>query len=83
MRNLVLKSVASCVVVSAVMLSGCTTYYKVADPSTGKTYYTTEVREKGGSTQLVDVKTGSKVTIQNSEVSKISSDEFRAARYQK
>lgn len=62
-------------------LSGCTTYYKVADPVSGKSYYTTSVdQNKSGVTKLVDARTGSKVTIQNSEVTEISKDEYNAAK---
>ena len=62
------------------LAGGCTTYYRVADPSTGKVYYTTKVLEKDGSTQLVDAKTKAKVTIQNSEVTKVKKSEYDAAR---
>lgn len=62
-------------------LSGCTSYYKVADPVSGKSYYTTSVdQNKSGVTKLVDARTGSKVTIQNSEVTKISENEYNAAK---
>lgn len=64
-------------------LGGCTTYYKVHDPSTGKTYYTTEVAERGTGVQMIDARTGDKVTIQNSEVSKVTKEEFDTARSQK
>jgi hypothetical protein len=65
------------------LAGGCTTYYKVSDPTTGKAYYTTELSEKNGSTQLLDAKTGNRVTIQNSEVAKVTKEEFETARSQK
>jgi ABC-type uncharacterized transport system auxiliary subunit len=62
-------------------LGGCTTYYKVADPISGKSYYTTSVdQNKQGVTKLYDARTGSKVTIQNSEITEISKDEYNAAK---
>ena len=74
-------SVASLTMLVILSLSGCTTYYKVADPVSGKSYYTTSVdQNKSGVTKLVDARTGSKVTIQNSEVTKISKDEYKAAK---
>ena len=74
-------SVASLSMLAIFSLSGCTTYYKVADPVSGKSYYTTSVdQNKSGVTKLVDARTGSKVTIQNSEVTKISKDEYKAAK---
>lgn len=61
-------------------LSACTTYYKVTDPTSQKVYYTTEVdQQKGGSVSLKDAASGAKVTIQNSEVVEISSDEYKTA----
>jgi hypothetical protein len=61
-------------------LSACTTYYKVTDPTSQKVYYTTDVeQEKSGSVSLKDANSGAKVTIQNSEVTEISSDEYKAA----
>jgi hypothetical protein len=62
-------------------LSGCTSYYKVHDPTTGKDYYTTSVKKKGGSTTLKDGRTGNTVTVQNSEVSKITKEQYETGRY--
>ncbi len=54
-------------------------YYKVVDPSSGKTYYTKKIsEEKGGAIKLEDAASGSTVTIQNSEVTKIDRTEFNA-----
>jgi len=60
--------------------AGCTTYYKVSDPSSGRAYYTTKVKEGvGGSVKFKDEKSGNNVTLQSSEVREISADEFKAA----
>ena len=54
-------------------------YYKVVDPATDKTYYTKEIREeKGGAVKIKDANTGSSVTLQNSEVTQINKEEFKA-----
>jgi hypothetical protein len=63
------------------LLTGCTTYYKVTDPSTGKVYYTTKVENRGGGAiELKDAATGSEVTIQNSQVQKVTKEEYETNR---
>lgn len=60
-------------------LVACGGYYKVVDPASGNVYYTTKVKsEPGGAVKLKDAKTGAEVTIQNSEVTKVKKDEFKA-----
>ncbi|MDF0673638.1 MAG: hypothetical protein P0120_04755 [Nitrospira sp.] len=61
--------------------TGCTTYYRVTDPASGKEYYTTKVGEKGrsGAVKIKDDKSGSTVTLQSSEVREITEDEYKAA----
>jgi uncharacterized protein YceK len=61
------------------LVSGCASYYKVRDPQTGDVYYTKKIDNlRGGALKLKDARTGSMVTIQNSEVKEISSDEYKA-----
>jgi hypothetical protein len=62
------------------LVAGCTNYYRVTDPTTGKAYYTTKVGDagKGGTVKIKDEKTGSTVTLQYSEVKEISKDEYKA-----
>ena len=71
--------IAMCV--AGMLAGGCTTYYKVTDPTTGRAYYTTELqhRESGAAT-LKDGRTGNKVSVQNSEVEKISKEEYESGR---
>src|SRR5574341_1011391 len=61
--------------------SGCTTYYTVTDPASGKTYYTTEIKEAGkaGAVKFKDEKSGSVVTLQSSEVKEVSAEDYAAA----
>jgi hypothetical protein len=62
------------------LLLGCTTYYKVHDPNTGSTYYSTAIdTERGGAISLKDDRTNAQVTIQNSEVMEITADQYDAA----
>lgn len=65
------------VLFACALAGGCASYYKVTDPVSGRTYYTQEMKKmKDGAVQLKDARTGSEVTIQNSEVNKISKEEF-------
>jgi hypothetical protein len=62
------------------LMIGCTTYYRVHDPSTGETYYATEIDTKdGGAVSLKDDRTNAQVTIQNSEVMEVTADQYDAA----
>ena len=68
------------VVVLALVLvaPGCGSYYRVTDTQSGHLYYTEEVDTmKNGAVKLNDARTGSLVTIQNSEVKEISKKEFK------
>jgi uncharacterized protein YceK len=69
-----------CSLCLALSLSGCTSYYRVTDPTSGKNYYTTEVKDAGrsGAVKVKDAKTGSMVTLQSSEVREISEEEYKA-----
>jgi len=59
---------------------GCGGYYMVKDPASGSVYYTTKIKdEKGGAIKFEDKKTQISVTLQNSEVKKISKKEFKNA----
>jgi hypothetical protein len=57
--------------------SGCTSYYQVTDPTNGKTYYTTKLESHdSGSTTFTDARTGEDVTLQNTQVAKITEQQF-------
>ena len=59
-------------------VAGCSSYYKVTDPGSGKIYYTNEIEKDDGAIEFEDANSGSTVTIQNSEVTEISKEEFKA-----
>ncbi len=69
-------------ILGLLFLAGCggKTYWKVHDPYT-KTIYYTEGLDKlaSGAVAFTDAQTGNMVSIQNSEVKKITEDEFKAA----
>jgi hypothetical protein len=61
-------------------LAGCSsTYYLVKDPSTNTEYYTTSVKKSGSAVEFKDAKTLTDMTLQNSQVSEITEDQYRAA----
>ena len=62
---------------------GCASdYYRVTDPTTGKEYYTTELqRSNNGAATLKDGRTGNTVNLQNSEIAKVSKEEYDAGRF--
>ena len=75
-RSLVAVSIAA----SIYLLAGCssTTYYRVTDPQSGKAYYTTKIKKlRSGSAEFVDAKSGQSVTLQSSEVQKISKEQYK------
>lgn len=66
-------------IVALALAGGCTTYYKVTDPTTNKVYYTTQLEERGsGAVELKDAATGGTVSLQNSEVTKINKETYEA-----
>jgi len=60
-----------------VLLAGCSGgYYMVREPGSATPYYTTDIEKAGSAVQFKDARTGSAVTLQNSEVKEISQDDF-------
>ena len=58
--------------------AGCTTYYRVTDPASGRMYYTDDVKRTAqGAVQFKDAKSGAEVTLQASEVLPISSEDYQ------
>ena len=77
MKKLMLSGLAALMVV---LLSGCATYYKVTDPSSSKVFYTTDIdKASSGAVSFKDAKSKQKITLQNSEIAEISSDEWNKA----
>lgn len=71
-------STALSVVLAAI--GGCTTYYQVTDPATKTAYYSTSIDSKGsGAVKFTDDKTNAEVTLQSSEVMKITKEQYEAA----
>lgn len=78
MRRLAMAAVLASVLGA---LSGCTSYYRVTDPGTNRVYYTTDLeRGHNGTIAFRDARTGNEVTIQNSEVAKVTKEEYETSR---
>jgi hypothetical protein len=55
------------------------TFYVVKDAESGREYYTTRLKHSGDAITFKDAKTRSTVTLQNSEVTEISKDQYGAS----
>jgi hypothetical protein len=59
--------------------AGCASYYRVRDQSSGKVYYTKDYdRADGGAVQFEDAHSRATVTLQSSEITEISRDDYEA-----
>ena len=62
----------------SVMIAGCSHYYRVTDPGSGKTYYTTDIDERSGRVKFKDDKTRNIVILHSAELSELSEEEYGA-----
>jgi hypothetical protein len=77
-----MKDMRTLLCAALVLTGGCTSYYKVTDPTTSRSYYTTELKKGShGSATLKDARTGNEVTIQNSEIDSITKEEYETGRH--
>ena len=56
-------TVTTALLAIVLMTAGCTTYYRVTEPGSGKMYYTTDVKRRGSAVEFKDAKSGSEVTL--------------------
>lgn len=74
-----ITSARICAGLAMLFAAGCTTYYRVTDQSTRRTYYTTDFdRRDSGAVQFYDAKSRANVTLQSSEIIEISKDAFKS-----
>ena len=59
-------------------VAGCSGYYRVTDPGSGKTYYTTDIDGRTGGVKFKDDRTRATVILHSAEVSEISEEEYGA-----
>jgi hypothetical protein len=64
--------------VLSLTVAGCSNYYRVTDPISGKTYYTTDIDGRTGGVKFKDERTRSTVILHSAEVSEISEEEYGA-----
>ena len=77
MHNYLVTVMTWCGLGLALVAAGCSSYYKVSDPASGKSFYSTKVKQTGhGAVKFKDDKSGGTVTLQSSEVKEISGDEY-------
>ncbi|MEM0915817.1 MAG: hypothetical protein AAGK09_14570 [Planctomycetota bacterium] len=70
---------AAALCVALFVATGCS-YYAINEPTSDRTYYTTEYKQlKGGALTFTDAATGKEITIQNAEVEKIEEKQYKAA----
>ena len=76
-RNLTTFALLACLTAAG----GCAKYYQVTDPQTGRTYYSTDVKQRGsGAVTLKDGRSGAEVTVQNSVVREIDKAKYETNR---
>jgi hypothetical protein len=66
----------------ALIIGGCTNYYKIHDPTTGNDYYTTEYDQaRDGSVTFIDSISDNEITIQNSAIEELDDeDDYKEAK---
>ena len=64
--------------VLSLMVAGCSQYYRVTDPGSGRVYYTTDIEERIGGVKFKDDRTKSTVILHSAEMSEISEEEYGA-----
>jgi hypothetical protein len=76
MTTQMITGLLACVLSLAV--AGCSHNYRVTDPGSGKTYYTTDIDGRSGGVKFQDDRTRSTVILHSAEVSEISEEEYGA-----
>src|SRR5690349_16277691 len=64
--------------VLSLMIAGCSHYYRVTDPGSGKTYYTTDIDERSGRVKFKDERSRNTVILHSAELSEMSEEEYGA-----
>ncbi|MGP1346362.1 MAG: hypothetical protein ACTS3F_06810 [Phycisphaerales bacterium] len=75
------RLITACLIgLAATSLTACAGHhYQIKDPTSGASYYTTSYdRMRTGGIEFEDARSGSTVTLQNSEISKITKSDFEA-----
>jgi hypothetical protein len=67
------------VVLLTVGLTACAHYFKVAEPGSGKVFYTEDIKRNGSAVEFKDAQTGGMVTLQNSEITQLDKQAYQTA----
>ena len=76
MNTHMITGLLTCVL--SLMMAGCSHYYRVTDPGSGKTYYTTDIDERSGRVKFMDDRTRNTIILHAAELSEMSEDEYGA-----
>jgi hypothetical protein len=61
----------------AFVAAGCTSYYRIRDTTSGRTYYTEEFKRRNGTVVFTDTKSGAEITLPSSEIAEIKEEEYK------
>jgi len=75
MKNM---SLALALLIAALGVGGCSTYFRVTDTSNGKVYYTKDYAREPNNVRFKDANTGKEMAIPTADVRSISSEEYDA-----
>lgn len=62
--------------VVTLLVSGCTTYYRITDKDTGKSYYTTSFDRQPNNVRFKDHRTRQDVALPVAEIKEVTKDEY-------
>lgn len=63
------------------IVTGCTSYYQVTDPSTNRVYYTEKLdRRDSGSVRFKDARSGEEITLPASAIAEIPKEKYETAK---
>lgn len=71
-------SLGLALLIAALGVAGCSTYFRVTDTSNGKVYYTKNYAREPNNVRFKDANTGKEMTIPTADVRSISSEEYDA-----
>jgi hypothetical protein len=72
------RAIVTGLVLIALGMTGCTTYYQITDPASGRRYYTDDIKRRDdGTVQFKDLKSGAEVTLRSSEIREVSGEDAK------
>jgi uncharacterized protein YceK len=71
-----ISRVTLALLVVALLVSGCTTYYRITDKDTGKSYYTTSYDRQPNNVRFKDHKTRQDVALPVVDIKEVTKDEY-------